>query len=135
MNLVDTGPLVALVDEAQEYHTVCIETARQFKSPMITTLPCFTEALYFLKRLRGWTGQQALWRFWETRLLLIHDTNPAEYQRMRILMEQYKDTPMDFADASLVTAAEQLELKRIFTLDSDFYVYRINGKTAFDVIP
>ena len=51
-----------------------------------------------------------------------------------MLMEKYEDTPMDLADASLVAAAETLGLKRIFTLDSDFYVYRINDKDAFDVI-
>ncbi len=54
---------------------------------------------------------------------------------MRILMEQYRDVPMDLADASLVVAAETLNMQRIFTLDSDFYVYRINGKQAFTVVP
>lgn len=42
-------------------------------------------------------------------------------------MEQYRGTPMDLADASLVATAEVLNLSRIFTLDSDFYVYRINN--------
>ncbi|MGE0825627.1 MAG: hypothetical protein AB7G75_02810 [Candidatus Binatia bacterium] len=50
-------------------------------------------------------------------------------------MEQYRDTPMDFADASLVAAAETLHLTQIFTLDSDFYVYRINGTPPFEVVP
>lgn len=50
-------------------------------------------------------------------------------------MEKYKDTPMDLADASLVVAAETLGLRRIFTLDSDFYVFRINDRDAFEVIP
>ena len=31
-----------------------------------------------------------------------------EEERMQALMEQYQDTPMDFADASLVAAAETL---------------------------
>jgi predicted nucleic acid-binding protein len=42
---------------------------------------------------------------------------------------------MDLADASLVAAAEGLELHRILTLDSDFRVYRINGRIAFDLVP
>ncbi len=40
-------------------------------------------------------------------------------------MSAYRDTPMDLADASLVTLAETLAEHRIFTLDSDFYVYRM----------
>ena len=54
---------------------------------------------------------------------------------MRQLMEQYRDTPMDLADASLVAAVEVLNLRRIFTLDSDFYVYRINNTGVFEVAP
>ena len=50
-------------------------------------------------------------------------------------MEKYQDTPMDVADASLVTAAESLGQTRIFTLDSDFYVYQIHGKKAFEIVP
>ena len=67
--------------------------------------------------------------------MLIHDADVAECKRMKVLMEQYKDTPMDLADASLVAAAESLRLRRIFTLDSDFYVYRIKDKDAFEVLP
>ncbi len=40
-------------------------------------------------------------------------------------MEQYADRPMDFADASLVAAAEDLRLTRVFTIDRrDFLTYR-----------
>lgn len=54
---------------------------------------------------------------------------------MQALMAQYRNMPMDLADASLVAAAEALRLTTIFTLDSDFYVYRVNGKTPFEVVP
>jgi len=50
-------------------------------------------------------------------------------------MQQYRDTPMDIADAALVAAAEALGEKRVFTLDSDFYVYQRNGKEPFEVVP
>jgi hypothetical protein len=91
--------------------------------------------MYFLAELRGWNAQQVLWQFWERQALLIHDADRHECQRMKELMQKYQDTPMDLADASLVAAAETLTLKQIFTLDSDFYVYRINDRDAFEVIP
>jgi len=50
-------------------------------------------------------------------------------------MEKYRDTPMDLADASLVAAAESPGLRRIFSLDSDFLVYKINGASAFEAVP
>jgi predicted nucleic acid-binding protein len=41
-------------------------------------------------------------------------------------MEVYADRPMDLADASLVTAAEALGTRRVFTIDRhDFETYRV----------
>jgi predicted nucleic acid-binding protein len=42
---------------------------------------------------------------------------------------------MDFADASLVALAEQRGLQQIFTLDSGFRVYRLRGRSVFDIVP
>ena len=42
---------------------------------------------------------------------------------------------MDLADASLVVAAETLRLSRIFTLDTDFYIYQREGNQPFEVVP
>jgi predicted nucleic acid-binding protein len=50
-------------------------------------------------------------------------------------MEKYRDAPMDIADATLVAVAEARDLKRVFTLDSDFGVYRFRGREAFELIP
>jgi predicted nucleic acid-binding protein len=42
------------------------------------------------------------------------------------LMVQYADTRMDLAEASLVVAAEQSDMRKIFTIDcADFATYRI----------
>jgi predicted nucleic acid-binding protein len=91
--------------------------------------------MYFLAERGGLPLQIMLWRFVETGKLGIHSQSDAEAPRMRTLMETYHDAPMDFADASLVAAAEVLGIKRIFTLDSHFYAYRIDSKTPFEVIP
>jgi predicted nucleic acid-binding protein len=42
---------------------------------------------------------------------------------------------MDLADATLVALAEEEGHRRIFTLDSDFHVYRLHGRQRFDVVP
>jgi uncharacterized protein len=67
--------------------------------------------------------------------LLLHKHNEAELERMQHLMEQYKNVPMDLGDASLVTAAETLDQRLIFTLDRDFYIYRFRDTQAFEVVP
>jgi len=90
--------------------------------------------MYFLSELRGWSAQAILWEFINRKALYIHTANDAECQRMKVLMEKYQDIPMDLADASLVAVAESQKIKRIFTLDSDFYVYRLYDKDAFEVL-
>lgn len=135
MIIIDTGPLVALADKGQgKIHQKCVEVIQQVSDVLVTTWPCVTEAMYLLNGLRGWQGQKALWRYLESEELTLHLPTAEEWKRVRELMEQYSDTPMDFADGSLVALAEARNEKRIFTLDSDFFVYRINGKENFEVI-
>ncbi len=135
MILVDTGPLVALIDKSdKETHRKCYFAIHSLTGPMLTSWACLTEAMYLLGELRGWKGQLALWRYLEKGALILHSPGDDEWGRIYELMDQYRDTPMDLADASLVVIAEMTGLKKILTLDSDFYVYKIKGKDSFDVI-
>ncbi len=86
-------------------------------------------------RSGGWPLQNLLWRFVSEKALNLYDLGPVEIERMRVLMQQYRDTPMDLADASLVAVAEQLDQTRVFTLDQHFRVYRLKGTKSFDIIP
>ncbi len=63
----------------------------------------------------------------ESDRLEFFDLDDEAISRMIVLMQKYHDTPMDLADASLIAVAERLGLKRIFTLDSDFRIYRRVG--------
>jgi uncharacterized protein len=135
MILIDTSPILAMFEPREEKHLLCVEAFNKISENLVTTIPCLTELMYFLYELRGWKGQQKLWQLIETKSLVVHQLTDFDLNRMNFLMEKYQDTPMDFADASLVAAAESLKINKIFTLDSDFYVYRINEKENFEVIP
>ena len=135
MTLTDAGPLVALVDADDAAHSSCIAALSHLTKPLLTTWSCFTEAMYLVGSEGGYPAQDELWGYLEDGLVQIHEVSVAEHRRMRVLMRQYRDTPMDLADASLVAAAEVLNVTRIFTIDSDFRVYRIHRKTPFEIIP
>lgn len=136
MTLCDTGPLVALIDQSDRSHARCVSALQGLPpSPLITTWACLTEAMYLLGRAGGFAAQDELWGFCADDLVKIHAAEEAEWQRMRLLMRQYADTPMDLADASLVAAAEELGVRRVFTLDSHFRAYRLFGREAFDIVP
>lgn len=59
----------------------------------------------------------------------------SEVPRIAALMYEYHEVPMDFADASLVAAAEREGQDTFFTLDSDFRIYRIGARGAFQIVP
>lgn len=135
MTLTDAGPLVALVDKDQPQNSRCRAAYATVSLPLLTTWPAFAEAMYLLSRIGGWPLQRSLWQFVEEDILVFHAPAPEQVRRMRVLMEQYRDRPMDMADASLVVASETNTDNRIFTIDSDFYFYRRNGDESFEVIP
>lgn len=136
MTLTDTGPLVALINRNDPNHLVCIEAAKGLpRGPLMTTWPCFTEAMYLLHKAGGYPAQAALWLLREAGRLALHDTDEAEVARMAALMSKYHDLPMDLADASLMAMAERFGTRRVFTLDQDFRVYRFADGAAVEVIP
>lgn len=135
MTLCDASPLIALINQSDINHTRCVSALSSLSAPLVTTWSCFTEAMYLLGRYGGWPAQQVLWGYVADQILVLHFNGDDEQVRMNVLMEQYRDLPMDLADASLVAAAETLNQSRIFTLDRDFQIYRFNGKQSFDVVP
>ena len=133
--LTDTGPLIALLDENDRHHASCVAAARSLPNePLLTTWLCFTEAIYFLGEEGGYPFQERLWKLRRDGILTLLELTSAEADRMDALMAQYQNVPMDAADASLVTFAESRGFRRLFTIDSDFYIYRLADGSVLDVV-
>lgn len=135
MILIDAGPLVALINRGDDYHAACVKGLDGLPIPLLTTWAAFTEAMYLIGTLAGWRGQELLWQKYSDGILQVAEPTVHQLDRIRALMAKYHDMPMDLADASLVALAEERDLDRIFTLDSDFERYRIKGKKRFVLIP
>jgi hypothetical protein len=141
MTLVDAGPLIALVNAGDPDHTLCLETLKGLHTPLLTSWTAFGEAIHVVGELgkrqgpQGkWLAQKALWGLIDARAIDVAEPTTHLMQLMRALMEKYRDTPMDLGDASLVAIAEERGIRRIFSLDDDFLIYRV-GKQPFEVIP
>jgi uncharacterized protein len=132
--LVDTGPLVALLDRSDPYHLSCQETFSALDDSLVTVWPVVTEAIYLLRAY--WQAQDALWEMIQSGAVQIVSLGTDDIPRMRELMRKYRDLPMDLADAGLVRVAERERLRRIFTLDRrDFQVYRPSRIGRFAILP
>lgn len=136
MIIVDTGFWFGLLDRRDRYHEPCRRFLAECSEPLVTTFPVLTEALHLLMN-RGRTSQGIS-------LLAVLDSlrqqgkfstfsmTDEHCPRLRELMAQYQDLPMDLADASLVVLAEQLGVGRIVSTDQrDFHAYRWKNTKPF----
>lgn len=93
-----------------------------------------TEAMYLLDF--SIAAQGALLEMIERGALQILDVLRDDLPGIHRLMKKYRDQPMDFADASLVRAADRHGLTEIFTLDRrGFAVYRLARNRSFTIVP
>lgn len=118
--LVDTGALVALVRERDAYHERAVRFFGDFRAgELLTTVAVLTETLHLLPGRYGPLViefvRPPLWRVMDI---------AAGLPRIAELLVKYADRPMDFADASLVWAAEQSGAREVLTTDEDFSIYR-----------
>jgi len=122
--LIDTGPLVALFDPKDEHHSRCRKVLSAIEEPICTTIPVLTETFHILQP--DSVGSDRLRDFILKGGISVWDIDQTSLRRAFELMESYADRPMDLADASLITAAEALETRKVFTIDrNDFQTYRV----------
>ena len=131
--LVDTGPLIAYLDRSDPEHAF-VRQRWDMPGRFVTTGPVLTEAMHFLGPLRA--GPKRLLEFLRAANLQVLDVfSTGMLNRAAALMEQYADIPMDFADATLVAAAEKFQIAAIITLDErGFRVFRYSRGKRFRLL-
>jgi Predicted nucleic acid-binding protein, contains PIN domain len=115
--LLDTGPLVALLDRSEPDHDrVQSFMAHLRGSRLVTTGAVITEAFYFLSDVRD--GPANLFSFLDASATEVRNAFSPEALAAAVrLITKYADVPMDFPDATLVWIAESSGIDRILTLD------------------
>jgi len=132
--LMDTGAILALLDRADRWHTVCRREFQRFRLPLVTSEAVLTEVFHLASSDRQ--GMEAVWTFVRSGALKLAEIQDTELPQIHALMSRYWDRPMDFADATLVYLAKRESLSTIFTVDhADFETYRIEGRRRFRVLP
>ncbi len=120
--LIDAGPLIALFDKSDTYHAQSIEFLKNYKGTLLTTWPVVTETSHMLAF--SVRTQISLLQWINRGGLHLVETEFSSISRLIELCNTFEDVPMDLADATLIVAAEEHNIKEIATIDSDFYIYR-----------
>jgi predicted nucleic acid-binding protein len=131
--LLDTGALVGLLDRSQNVHKRCTDFYSSWRGSVVTTEAVLTESIYLLSGVRN--GSTACIDFVLSGGAVLVPSSKASLKRCRELLHKYSDLPVDFADATLIVLAEELNTDTVFTFDKDFQIYRIRGRKSFRVVP
>lgn len=129
--LVDTGPLVALLDRNDRWHGRVRAYLARYRGGLITTWPVLTEAA----SLCGVEEQIAIVGMVESGTIDIAPQTAGDAARIKWYLAKYRDRVPDLADLSLLALADATGVDSILTIDSDFQIYRLkNGKALVDVL-
>ncbi len=132
--LLDTGAFVALIDRSEKRHLDCVAALDAWNGVIVTTEAVLTESIYLLGP--RWAAQKLCLEFFLRSAFVLVPASAASLKRVAVLMERYRNVPMDYADATLVALGEALGTDHVFTLDHrGFDVYRLNQRKPFRIIP
>ncbi|MEA5495760.1 MAG: PIN domain-containing protein [Limnoraphis robusta] len=122
--IVDTGVLVALIDRRDRYHAWVRGQLTQIAPPLLTCEAVISETWFLLQRVKN--GRETLLQLLNQQQVVIQFDLDAELAAVTALLTRYQSVPVSLADAELVRMAELYPNSSVFTLDSDFQIYRKN---------
>jgi predicted nucleic acid-binding protein len=130
--IVDTGPLVALLNAADRHHTWARTVLDDVEAPMATCEAVLSEACFLLHRFHR--GQDAVLELVARGIVTVTFNLAAELTAVRKLMQRYASVPMSLADACLVRMSELDPRATVVAVDGDFKIYRRNRRQAIPVV-
>lgn len=130
--LVDTGPLVAVLNATDDHHGWARECFGQLAPPLFTCEAVLSEAQFLLQDRGG--NPLAVLEMVRRGIVRIAFGAGEEVDRLLELQRSYRNLPMSFADACLVRMSELHDRSRVFTTDSHFRLFRRNSRRVIPLL-
>ena len=130
--IVDAGPLVALLNSRDKHHAWVVQQLGNIQPPMLTCEAVLAEATYLTRAAPG--ARAALIEMLGEGFLNIGMALADQHSAILAMIRRYTDVPMSLADACLVRLAELYPQSPVLTLDSDFAIYRKNGRQVISMV-
>jgi predicted nucleic acid-binding protein len=132
--LLDTGPLVALLNAADSRHRLCVDTFATLPPPLLTCWPVLTEAAWILRK-----QPRPMDRIADAHIAGMFEILSLQngcLADIAAIMRRYEDAGLQLADAALTHLAERENIRTIFTLDRrDFSIIRLKRNRLLRLIP
>lgn len=136
MNILDTGPIVAMVNANDADHQRCAHLLTTLPGRLLLPEPLLGEIGYLLGTRCGARAEAAFLRDTVRGPIEVVSLTANDRARAAELVEQYGDLPLGTADASVVATAERYDTANIVTLDRrHFTVVKPHHAPAFELLP
>lgn len=134
--LADTSAVLALADASDVAHAAVRAAVAAERERFIVIQPALAEIAYLVGARRGGGAEVALLRTLIESEWLVEPLREVDLARAVDLLERYRDARLGFVDASMISVAERLRVRRIYTLDRrDFGMVRPVHIDAFELLP
>jgi uncharacterized protein len=138
--LIDAGPIIGLFNESDRWHKRCKKFFGEVEYDYVTTEAVVAEVIYKIQKeqhvSKAVKAVSALLDDVIDDLYTLHPIVLADIQRVKALRNKYSDqSKLDFADLTLLIAAEDLKLGTIVTIDlNDFSKLRWGNNRSFNIV-
>lgn len=134
--VLDTGPILALLDAADPDHRRCVEMVEEVGEDLVVPGPVLIEVDYWVLKLLG----QDAWR------VFLEDLSQGSYRlenltapdlvRAGELERTYADLDLGLVDAGVIALCERLGETKVATLDRrDFSLVQPKHCPALEILP
>jgi predicted nucleic acid-binding protein len=128
-NILDAGPLIALLNKRDLHHSWARDTLRRLGPPFYSC----SEAMAETAAVTGKPGP-IVEMIHAGEIILAFDLG-TQAAAVLSLLRKYADVEMDLADACIVRMSEVHRDSRVITVDrDDFAAYRRNGRDSIPVV-
>jgi uncharacterized protein len=133
---VDAGPLFAYLDADDAYHSASVAFLQHHPGPLAVPVLVVAEVAYLAgTRLGSDVETRFLGDLANGNFVAVQVDN-SDWLRIADLVHRYRDLPLGTVDASVVAAAERLNVRAVATLDRRHYsVVRPRHVAAFELLP
>jgi predicted nucleic acid-binding protein len=126
--IADTGLLVAIARDKDQYHDWAVEIAEQITWPVLTCEAVLAETAFHIQ-----SSERVLGMLRDNVVRVAFDC-ASQLEQLHDLATRYADRNPDLADLCLIRMSELYPHHTVITVDEDFRVYRRNKREAIPLL-
>jgi predicted nucleic acid-binding protein len=134
--VLDTGPIVALLDAADPEHERCVAMVRDTREDLVLPSPVLVEVDYWLHKLYGPAPWQTFVEDVARGAYRLHQLGERQLVRAAELERTYGSLDLGLVDAAVIVTCETLSETKVATLDRrDFSIVQPRHCERLTLLP